>query len=41
MKIVVTGHGMDVGETLTSRIKNEFVEKVSRYFEGEIGRAHV
>ena len=36
MKIVVTGHGMDVGETLTGRIKNEFVEKVSRYFENAI-----
>ena len=36
MEIVVTGHGMDVGETLTGRIKNEFVEKVSRYFENAI-----
>ena len=36
MEIVVTGHGMDVGQTLTGRIKNEFVEKVSRYFENAI-----
>ena len=36
MEIVVTGHGMDVGKTLTSRIESEFVEKVGRYFENAI-----
>jgi len=36
MEIVVTGHGMDVGQTLTSRIESEFVEKVGRYFENAI-----
>jgi ribosomal subunit interface protein len=36
MEIVVTGHGMDVGQTLTSRIECEFVEKVGRYFENAI-----
>jgi len=36
MEIVVTGQGMDVGQTLTSRIESEFVEKVGRYFENAI-----
>ncbi len=36
MEIVVTGHGMDVRQTLTSRIECEFVEKVGRYFENAI-----